>query len=149
MPQICPSGLFILLPIYSSQPAPILVGLQRWRQRGACLGCSGETSQIRDHVILICCFRLGEFFFPQAYVPGENVLGMLLCGGRSQGLVKKRWSSHPTVKCCLMLQPSFFQSGCCFGTALSQRRWLRCPGQDGSYGECSQQIPIIQYSPSW
>lgn len=61
MLQICPSGLFILLPIYSSQPAPVLVGLKGWRQRGACLGCSGETSQRRDHVLLICHFRLGEF----------------------------------------------------------------------------------------
>lgn len=61
MPQICPPGLFILLAICSSWPAPILVGLKGWRQHGACLGCSGETSQRRDRVLLTYRFRLGLF----------------------------------------------------------------------------------------
>lgn len=39
-------------------------------------------------------FPVGRVFSPQADVAGESVLGMLLCGGRSQGLVKTSWSSH-------------------------------------------------------
>lgn len=151
MPQICPSGLFILLPIYSSRPAPVLVGLKRWRQRGACLGCSGETSQRRDHVILICRFRLEEFFSPQADVAGESVLGMLLCGGRSQGLVKTSWSSHPIAKCCHTHQPRFSELGevlellCPWEGGEMPRPGWSLRGVSGSpvpAGRGSQQIPV-------
>lgn len=52
-------------------------------------------------------FPVGRVFSPQADVAGESVLGMLLCGGRSRGLVKTSWSSHLTIKCCHIVQPRF------------------------------------------
>lgn len=98
MPQVCPPGLFILLTICCSRPAPVLVGLERWRQRGACLGCSGRTSQRKGSSSPNLSFPVGRVFSPQADVAGESVLGMLLCGGRPRGLVKTGWSSHPAAQ---------------------------------------------------
>lgn len=52
-------------------------------------------------------FPVGRVFSLQADVAGESVLGMLLCGGRSRGLVKTRWSSLLIIKCCHIVQPRF------------------------------------------
>lgn len=64
-------------------------------------------------------FPVGRVFSPQADVAGESVLGMLLCGGRSRGLVKTSWSSH------LATQSSQDSSGVTESSGLLGR-WVRC-----------------------
>lgn len=71
-------------------------------------------------------FPVGRVFSPQADVAGESVLGMLLCGGRSQGLVKTSWSSHLAIKCCHIIQPRFSKVTGISELLCSLGRWVRC-----------------------
>lgn len=98
MPQVCPPGLFILLTICCSRPAPVLVGLRRWRQHGACLGCSGHTSHRRDRVLLVCPFRLGEFSLHKLMWLGKAFWECCFVVGDFGALVKTSWSSHPATQ---------------------------------------------------